>query len=130
MDQAVGRARRHQAGMAKREELVKHVSRKVIVVGVVASSRGRSGFGYFLLSLLLSPLLGLILAVALPSKLPSSGGQSAGEPISASTHVTKKGTVVRGHRQTNDDGTKANNWSSRPNVNPDTGKRGTVDPNK
>src|SRR5437764_9303166 len=40
MDQAVGRARRHQAGMAKREELVKHVSRKVIVVGVVAAVAG------------------------------------------------------------------------------------------
>src|SRR5947199_58338 len=40
MDQAVGRGRRHQAGMAKREELVKHVSRKVIVVGVVAAVAG------------------------------------------------------------------------------------------
>src|SRR5437764_8039018 len=40
MDQAVGRARRHQAGVAKREELVKHVARKVIVVGVVAAVAG------------------------------------------------------------------------------------------
>src|SRR5438067_12023779 len=40
MDQAVGRAKKHQAGMAKREELVKHVSRKVIVVGVVAAIAG------------------------------------------------------------------------------------------
>src|SRR6266567_8237736 len=40
MDQAVGHAGRHQAGMANREELVKHVSRKVIVVGVVAAVAG------------------------------------------------------------------------------------------
>src|SRR5438067_7676660 len=40
MDQAVGRAKKHQAGMAKREELVRHVSRKVIVVGVVAAIAG------------------------------------------------------------------------------------------
>lgn len=38
-----------------------------IVAGVVASSKGRSGFGYFLLSLVLSPLIGIILAAALPS---------------------------------------------------------------
>src|SRR5437763_15372585 len=40
MDQAVGRAKKHQAGMANREELVKHVSRKVIAVGVVAAVAG------------------------------------------------------------------------------------------
>lgn len=35
------------------------------VAGFVASSRGRSGFGFFLLSLLLSPLIGIILAAIL-----------------------------------------------------------------
>lgn len=36
-----------------------------VLVGVWASGRGRSGFGYFVLSMLLSPLLGfLIVAVA------------------------------------------------------------------
>ena len=39
-----------------------------IVVGVVAESRGRSGFGWVLLSaLLISPLLGLILVLCLPN---------------------------------------------------------------
>lgn len=37
-----------------------------IVAGVIASSKGRSGFGYFLLSIILSPLIGIILAAALP----------------------------------------------------------------
>src|SRR5437867_839422 len=34
-----------------------------IGVGALASSRGRSGLGYFLLSMLLSPLLGLIVVL-------------------------------------------------------------------
>lgn len=55
-----------------------------IVVGIVADSRGRSGFGYFLLSMLLSPLLGLVLAVALPSV---KGAIADGETPSPSTHV-------------------------------------------
>lgn len=38
-----------------------------IVVGVAASSRGRSGFGWFILSLLISPLLTLILVLVLPN---------------------------------------------------------------
>ena len=38
-----------------------------ILVGAYANSKGRSGFGYFVLSLLLSPLVGLIIvAVAGP----------------------------------------------------------------
>lgn len=38
-----------------------------IVVGVIASARGRSGIGYFFLSLILSPLIGLLFAALLPS---------------------------------------------------------------
>ncbi|ELR63093.1 hypothetical protein C942_04107 [Photobacterium marinum] len=34
-----------------------------IFVGIYANSKGRSGFGYFLLSLLLSPLIGFIIAL-------------------------------------------------------------------
>jgi hypothetical protein len=37
-----------------------------IVAGVIAAGRGRSGVGYFLLSIVLSPLVGILLAVALP----------------------------------------------------------------
>jgi hypothetical protein len=37
-----------------------------VVAGIVAASKGRSGFGYFLLSLVLSPLIGLLLAALLP----------------------------------------------------------------
>lgn len=34
-----------------------------ILVGVYASSKGRSGIGFFLIALLLSPLIGLIIAL-------------------------------------------------------------------
>lgn len=53
-----------------------------VVVGVVAGSRGRSGFGYFLLALFLSPLLALILALALPRL-----NDAAGDLIMNKTHV-------------------------------------------
>jgi hypothetical protein len=36
-----------------------------IIVGRAASNRGRSGIGYFLISLLLSPLIGFIIILAL-----------------------------------------------------------------
>lgn len=36
-----------------------------IIVGIIASSRGRRGFTWFLLSLLISPLLSMILVLAL-----------------------------------------------------------------
>lgn len=59
-----------------------------------------------------------------------ASGHSSGGTHSVRGHTTKKGTYVKPHRQTNPDGSKRNNWSSKPNVNPDTGKAGTVDPNK
>lgn len=39
-----------------------------IVVGSLASSRGRSGFGYFLLALVMSPLVGFAILLALNNK--------------------------------------------------------------
>lgn len=36
-----------------------------ILVGFYASSKGRSGFGFFLITALLSPLIGFIIALAL-----------------------------------------------------------------
>lgn len=34
-----------------------------IVAGIIANNKGRSGFGFFLLSVLLSPLIGIIAAL-------------------------------------------------------------------
>ena len=44
------------------------------VAGVVANAKGRSGVGYFFLSLVVSPLIGLILACALPAIDPDGTG--------------------------------------------------------
>lgn len=45
-------------------------------------------------------------------------------------YTRSNGTYVAGHNQTNPNGTKYDNWSSKGNVNPYTGKAGTVDPSK
>src|SRR5262249_62323258 len=38
------------------------------------------------------------------------------------------GTFVSGHYQTNPDGNIYNNWSTYPNINPFTGRQGTIRP--
>jgi hypothetical protein len=39
-----------------------------VVSGAIAASKNRSGFGYFLLSLVFSPVLGLLLAMGIAKK--------------------------------------------------------------
>ena len=56
-------------------------------------------------------------------------GQSAsGDSHYVSPHTRKDGTYVPGHRQTNPDNSKQNNWSTKGNTNPFTGKPGTKEP--
>jgi hypothetical protein len=43
-------------------------------------------------------------------------------------YTRKDGTYVPPHRATNPNGTRLDNWSTRGNVNPYTGKAGTRDP--
>lgn len=45
-------------------------------------------------------------------------------------YTKKDGTYVAPHNKTNPDKSKGNNYSSKGNVNPNTGKEGTVDPGK
>jgi hypothetical protein len=45
-----------------------------IIVGVAANTRGRSGFGWFLLSLIISPILAGLLVLALPRRDREVGG--------------------------------------------------------
>ena len=66
--------------------------------------------------------------------LAKGSGHYSGSHSSSSrrTHVegyTKKdGTYVAPHDRTSADSTKTNNWSTKGNVNPDTGKAGTKNP--
>jgi hypothetical protein len=43
-------------------------------------------------------------------------------------YATKSGTYVAPHRQTNPNGYKFDNWSTKGNINPYTGKQGTRRP--
>jgi hypothetical protein len=43
-------------------------------------------------------------------------------------HLTRKGSYVAAHGQTNADRSKLNNWSTKGNLNPYTGKKGAIDP--
>ena len=45
-------------------------------------------------------------------------------------YIKKDGTYVAPHQQTNPNKTQRDNWSSKPNVNPYTGKEGTKEPQK
>lgn len=62
----------------------------------------------------------------------SSGSGSYGSPGEHSVrgHTRSDGTYVQPHQQTNSNDTKMDNWSTKGNTNPYTGKEGTVDPYK
>jgi hypothetical protein len=53
---------------------------------------------------------------------------AAGRGVHVGGHVTRSGTYVAPHMRTEPNRTKFDNYSSKPNVNPYTGKAGTVDP--
>lgn len=86
----------------------------------------------------LSKVLVLIAATALTLPLAAEGKSSSGKSSksasgtgskSSSTqvrgHVTKKGQYVAPHKRSTPDKSKANNWSTKGNTNPSTGKKGT-----
>lgn len=43
-------------------------------------------------------------------------------------HVRRDGTYITPHYRTSSDKSRTNNWGSKGNVNPFTGKRGSQDP--
>ena len=65
--------------------------------------------------------------ILLPLGLAMVAAASAkDQPVSG--YVKKDGTYVAPHVQTSPNATKADNYSSKGNVNPYTAKAGTVDP--
>ena len=59
-----------------------------VVVGFVAGARGRSGFGWFLISLILSPLIGLLIVMVLPKRGEAAAPRDeSGEVITSKSHV-------------------------------------------
>jgi hypothetical protein len=57
-------------------------------------------------------------------------GLAAAKDQYVSPYVKKDGTVVQGHYKTEANNTKTDNYSSKLNVNPYTGQKGTKDPYK
>ena len=53
---------------------------------------------------------------------------SNGGSHSVNGHFKKNGTYVAPHHATNPNNTERDNWSSKPNVNPYTGKQGVKEP--
>lgn len=59
-----------------------------VLVGVLASGRGRSGFGWFLISLVLSPLISGVAVLVLPKIGESAAAlDELGQRITPETHV-------------------------------------------
>lgn len=47
-------------------------------------------------------------------------------PVHVDSYVKSNGTYVNSYYRTSPDNTRSNNWSTYPNVNPYTGKTGTM----
>ena len=60
----------------------------------------------------------------------TSFGISFGQNVHVKGYTKKDGTYVQPHYRSRPDGNVFNNWSTKGNTNPYTGKRGTVDPYK
>lgn len=58
----------------------------------------------------------------------SSFAMARGGSHSVRSYTRHDGTYVQSHRATDRNGTKYDNWSTKGNVNPYTGKAGTKNP--
>lgn len=76
-------------------------------------------------SILLIMML-LMLAFALPTEARRSSGGSG--TVRVIGYTKRDGTYVATHRRTGADSTHSNNWSTRGNINPYTGKKGCKSP--
>lgn len=70
-------------------------------------------------------LLSLIAALAL-----IFSASTLARDVHVKGYTKKDSTYVAPHVRTSPDSSKQNNWSAKGNVNPYTGKKGTVDPDK
>jgi hypothetical protein len=87
-------------------------------------------------------VLSLCLAMAFIGEASARGGFRGGgfrmggsgvrgfscRPVPVRPYIRKNGTVVMPHFRTSPNATIKDNWSTRPNINPFTGKPGTRNP--
>jgi hypothetical protein len=71
-------------------------------------------------------VLGLLILISASVMASGSHHSSGGSTHWTSGHVTRNGTYVSGHTSTNPNHTRYDNYSTRGNFNPYTGKSGTV----
>lgn len=69
-------------------------------------------------------MMRILIPLALLISLPAL----AGGRVHSSGYVRKDGTYVAPHERSAPNSTKQDNWSSKPNVNPNTGEKGSKDP--
>jgi len=67
----------------------------------------------------------ILVALFAPALAFARGHSHSGSRVYVSSHVTKRGTYVPAHVRTAPDHSRANNWTTKGNVNPSTGKAGT-----
>lgn len=70
-------------------------------------------------------LLGGVTAVFAAAPTPTEACCKAPSPVHVRGHSTKGGSFVQPHVRTGPDSTQRNNWSSKGNTNPYTGKAGS-----
>jgi hypothetical protein len=70
-------------------------------------------------------LLVTLSSASLIDEADARGRSSSGGHHQVRAHMTKKGTYVPAHYATNRNNSRADNWSTKGNVNPYTGRPGT-----
>ena len=79
---------------------------------------------------LLGWLVVLLVSPLANSKSPYAGNQGNPSATTVQGYTKKDGAYVAPYQRTAPNGTQRDNWSSKPNVNPYTGKDGTKEPQK
>lgn len=76
-----------------------------------------------LVSMLAATLIFSATCAASPRMATGTGSKSASTRVQG--YTTKRGTTVAPYSRSTADRTRTNNWSTKGNTNPMTGKRGT-----
>jgi len=69
--------------------------------------------------------IGSVMLLSFTGAAAAKGGGKKGGPVTVRPYTKKDGTHVEGHHRSAPDGSKVNNWSSKGNINPYTGKPGS-----
>jgi hypothetical protein len=67
-------------------------------------------------------------AYSQPRTTPTGYGSAYSQPVQVNGYTRTNGTYVEPHYRTTEDDTRSNNYSTKGNVNPYTGKPGTKNP--